>query len=360
MHRHLWIVPMIVAVIAIAGCSGEGPDVCGGRVTCTMTAPAADAEIYQGTTVTITVTATATEGVNRVVFKIDGQTVGTDTNEPYSYPWETADASLGEHTITATVYDNSDPERSCSCTRTVTIVQPPTEPPTVSIDSPDDGDTVQGNFDVVVSAAAQEEGATITEIEITLDGISQTVTGDSGTVEFESTQVANGEHTITAVAIDSLDVTASASITVTVDNFTVRVQSVTVAAGGNTTVSINMSDTTGVAGFQMTINYDPQALRVVGGDAGVQKGAAVPAGALLMPNTATAGVITAAVAGTTNFNAAEQEILKIQFTAIGGAGPTTVDIDDTGGAPTPLGFSDNTGSSIEPAPIAVDGTVTIQ
>jgi len=140
---------------------------------------------------------------------------------------------------------------------------------------------------------------------------------------------------------------------------TVQVQSVTVASGANVTVPIVMSDTTGVAAFGMTINYDETKLELVGGDAAIVKGAAVPADALLLPNTLTPGVIRVAVAGTTNFNAAEREILTIEFKAIGAAGPTAVDIDDTAGAPTPFEFVNAMATAIDPQPTAVNGTVTI-
>lgn len=357
MHKYLWAIPVILLVMVLAGCHGEG---LGMRTTVAITAPAAGADVPRGVTENITATATATEGVDRVVFKIDGQTVATDTTAPYSYAWDTTGASLGQHTISVIAYDESSPAQTATATRTVTIVQPPTVPPTVSIDSPAAGADVSGEFDVEVSATAQEPGATITEIAVTLDGITKTVTGASGTVTFDSTQVSNGQRTITATATDSAGGGASATRTVTVDNFTVSVQNATVAAGGTVTVSINMTDTTGVAGFAMTINYDASALQIVGGDAGVGKGAAVPGGAFLMPNTATAGVIMVAAAGTTEFNAAEQQILTIEFQAIGGAGATVIDIDEDPGALTPLGFSDTLGSAIDPQPTAVDGTVTIQ
>ncbi len=234
------------------------------------------------------------------------------------------------------------------------------DPPTVAITSPAHGATVSGSFNVDVTATPQEPGATITKIDVTFGGSTQTISAASGTVSFASWIVPNGSYTVTAVATDSLGLTGQDTITVTVDNYLVYAQDTTVATGGNVTVSINMTDTTGVAGFGMTINYDPAALQVVGGDAGVQKGAAVPGDAFLLPNTATAGIITVAAAGTTEFNTAEQQILTIQFQAIGGAGDTVIDLDDTPQAPASLEFYDNMGTKITPGPIALDGTVTIQ
>jgi len=246
-----------------------------------------------------------------------------------------------------------------------------TQPPTVQITSPIDGATVSGSFDVDVTATAQEPGTTITKIDVTADSTTKTIYGDSGTVTFDVSElstsrvkasaapsqawtvsVANATvslspHTITAVATDSLGVTGTDSITVN--------------TSGTATVSVNLSDTSGVAGFQMTINYDPSVLEVVGGDAGVQLGESpAAAGPMLMVNTATAGVITVAVAGVQEFDTTKQEILLIEFQAIGAAGVTNVSIDDTAQAPTPLKISDTTGAAITPVPTAVDGTVTIQ
>ncbi len=241
--------------------------------------------------------------------------------------------------------------------------------PEVEITSPADGATVSGDFDVSVSADAdpvQTSGVapgqtpTITKIEITFGGVTKTITGNGGTVTFNSLSVLNGSHEITAVATSSNGRTASDTIEVTVDNFAVFVENANVAAGANVTANIKLSDTTGVAGFAMTINYDQTKLEPVGGDAAIVKGAAVPAGALMIPNTGTPGVILVVVAGTSTFNAAKTQILTIEFKAIGAAGATAVDIDDTAGAPTRLQFADAIGRPLDPQPVAVDGVVSIE
>ncbi len=148
-------------------------------------------------------------------------------------------------------------------------------------------------------------------------------------------------HTITATAVDSFGATGSDSITV--------------KTSGTATVSVNLSNTTGVAGFSMTINYDQTALEVVsvsGGEAAT--------GLTIVPNIQTAGVIRVAGAGTQEFDTSKTEILVIVFKAVGAAGATVVDIDDTASAPTPLEFYDTSASKIDPGPTAVDGTVTVQ
>ncbi len=233
-------------------------------------------------------------------------------------------------------------------------------PPTVEITSPAAGATVSGNFDVTVNATAQTPGATITKIDVSVNGMPQTINGAAGTVTLNSLNLPNGTNTITAVATDSNGKTGQATRDVVADNFVVYGGNATVAAGANVTVRIVMTDTTGVAGFQMTINYDQSKLQLVGGDAAIGKGDAVPGGSLLLPNTATPGVISLAVAGMATFDNARTELLTIEFQAIGAAGPTVIDIDDTAGAPTRLLFADAMATPIDPQPTAVDGTVTIQ
>ncbi len=368
MHKYLWAIPLLAVALIVAGCHGEGA-----RVTVTITAPAAGAEIDQGTAATITVQVTSATGVDKVEFAVDGTLLGTDTTEPYSYSWDTTGASLGTHTITVTVYDQSTPVQTATATRDVTIKQPPTAPPTVEITKPNDGDIVSGDFDIDVTATPVEPGATIDHIDITSGTTKKTIPGASGTVSFNVSElsatsvssaaapaqawtvsVANATvaltaHTITATAVDSFGATGSDSITVN--------------TSGTATVSVNLSDTSGVAGFAMTINYDASDLEVVGGDAGVKLGES-PAGAaaapMLMVNTATPGVITAAVAGTKVFDSTKTQILTIEFRAIGAAGATTVSIDDTAQAATALDFRDEFGAAITPLPTTQDGTVTIQ
>ncbi len=241
--------------------------------------------------------------------------------------------------------------------------------PEVEITSPADGATVSGNFDVTVAADANpvpssglalQQTATITKIDVTFGGVAKTISGSAGTVTFNSLLVVNGSHEVTAVATSSNGRTGADSIDVTVDNFVVYVGNATVASGATFTATVNLADTTGVAGFGMTVNYDQTKLELVGGDAAVAKGEALPGSALLIANTATPGVISLAVAGMATFDNARTELLTIEFQAIGAAGPTVIDIDDTAGAPTRLLFADAMATPIDPQPTAVDGTVTIQ
>ena len=58
-----------------------------------------------GDTIEIKVNATDNDGIDRVVILIDSIFVSEDHNEPYSYLWDTADYTIGNHNIEAKCYD---------------------------------------------------------------------------------------------------------------------------------------------------------------------------------------------------------------------------------------------------------------
>ena len=97
---------------------------------------------------------------------------------------------------------------------------PPSDPtpPTVSLTAPSAGATVSGSS-VTLSANASDNVA-VSSVQFKVDGTSVTTdTGSPYTYAWDSTTVANGTHTITAVATDSSgNTTTSSSVSVTVNN----------------------------------------------------------------------------------------------------------------------------------------------
>ena len=152
------------------------------------------------------------------------------------------------------------------------------------------------------------------------------------------------------------------------DVYTVYGEIAQVAQGGTTTVSIYLAAPPATpAGYQMTINYDDSKLQLVGGVSSVQAGAAVPASPnhIISKNVSTAGVVQVTVVGwngsnIVNLSTTNNEILNIQFQAIGGPGVVAIDIDTTAGAPTQLQLWTGGASQIGPPTAVIDGTVTIQ
>jgi poly(hydroxyalkanoate) depolymerase family esterase len=92
-----------------------------------------------------------------------------------------------------------------------------TTPPTVSITAPAAGATVSGSLAVTASAS---DNVGVTRVDVLVDG---TVAGSDTTapysVTIDTTQLANGSHTLTARAFDAANNAAtSAAVTVTVQN----------------------------------------------------------------------------------------------------------------------------------------------
>lgn len=89
-------------------------------------------------------------------------------------------------------------------------------PPSVHITDPQEGETVSGT--VTVTAGASDDVG-VTQVEFFVHGVSIDVdTTDPYEASWDSTEVGDGEHTISATATDTSDQTASDTITVIVDN----------------------------------------------------------------------------------------------------------------------------------------------
>ena len=83
--------------------------------TVSITAPANNASIGGGNTVSITTNAADTSsGIQKVEFYIDGTLKQTVSTSPYNYSWGTTGVALGSHTIQAKAYDNTGNSASSS------------------------------------------------------------------------------------------------------------------------------------------------------------------------------------------------------------------------------------------------------
>jgi hypothetical protein len=232
-----------------------------------MTAPAGGATVSG--TVQVTANATDAGGVAGVQFRLDGQPLGTeDTSSPYGVAWDTTGVANGSHTLTAVARDQAgNTATATSVTVTVQNTAPDTTPPAVSLTAPAAGATVSGT--VAVNATATDAGG-VAGVQFRLDGqpLGAEDTSSPYGVSWNTTGVANGSHTLTAVARDQAGNTATAtSVTVTVQNTapdtTPPAVSLTAPAAGATvsgTVAVNATatDAGGVAGVQFRL--DGQAL----------------------------------------------------------------------------------------------------
>lgn len=157
------------------------------------------------------------------------------------------------------------------------------DPPTVSIESPADGTTVSGTVLIEVDADDSDDSVGSLDVDVSINSgawFTATYNGATGFYEWDwdSTTVADGEHTITARATDSDgNLTTSGAITVTVDNvdepptatFTNPLNGDTVS--GDVLLSAVASDDVGVVHVEFQVN-----LVVVGTDADGSDGWSVP------------------------------------------------------------------------------------
>jgi hypothetical protein len=227
--------------------------------TVSMTAPAAAATVSGS--VTVSANASDNVGVVGVQFLLDGVNLGTeDTASPYSVTWNTTTAANGSHTLSARARDAAG--NSATASVTVTVSNPDTTPPTVAISAPANASTVVGT--ITVSATASDNVG-VAGVQFQLDGANlgaEDTTAPYST-SWNSTTVANGAHTLSAIARDAAGNKSTATVTVTVNNPvpdttppTVSIASPATGAtvSGSITVTATASDNVGVAGVQFQLD----------------------------------------------------------------------------------------------------------
>jgi hypothetical protein len=233
-----------------------------GRLVVTMTAPASGSTVTGTTTVSASVTVVGALTVTGVQFRLDGANLGAqDTAAPYSIAWDTRTTANGPHTLTAVARDMLGVEYTSDAV-TVTVFND-TTPPSVALTAPSSGATVSG---IVVVSASASDNVGVTGVRFFADGapIGAEDTSAPYTVSWSTSAVANGAHTLTAVARDAAGNTrTSEPVTVTVLNdSTPPTVGITAPAGGATvggTVAVSAAavDNIGVAGVRFLADGAP-------------------------------------------------------------------------------------------------------
>jgi Ca2+-binding RTX toxin-like protein len=187
--------------------------------TVAMTAPAAAATV-SGATVAVSANAADNVGVAGVQFRLDGGNLGAeDTTAPYSVNWNTTAVANGTHTLTAIARDAAgNTATATTITVTVNNVAADTTNPTVSMTAPAAAATVSGAAVAVSANAADNIGVAGVQFKDGVTNIGAEDTTAPYTVNWNTTAVANGSHTLSAVARDAAGNTATATVTVTVSN----------------------------------------------------------------------------------------------------------------------------------------------
>jgi len=180
-----------------------------------MTAPANGATVSGA--INVTANASDNVGVAGVQFALDGANLGAeDTSSPYSASWNTTTTPDGNHTLTAVARDAAG-NTTQSAAVTVTVSNDLTLP-AVSLTSPTAGATVSGTITV---AAGASDNVGVAGVQFKRDGVNLGAEDTSApySTSWNTTGVADGNHTLTATARDAAgNVTTSTATTVNVSN----------------------------------------------------------------------------------------------------------------------------------------------
>jgi subtilisin family serine protease len=208
----------------------------------------------------VSVAATASDdiGVAGVQFLLDGAPLGAeDTTAPYETAWDSATAANGVHALTAIARDASG--KTTSSAAVSVTVSNDLAAPVVALS------TAGGNISGSVSVAATaSDDIGVAGVQFLLDGAPLGAEDTTAPYEasWDSATVANGDHTLSAVARDaSGKATTSAAITVAVSNDLAAPTVALAGAGGivsgSTTVAATASDDIGVVGVQFLLDGAP-------------------------------------------------------------------------------------------------------
>jgi hypothetical protein len=210
-----------------------------------------------GGVVSIVAAASDNVAVVGLAFQLDGTPVGAElTSAPYSLTWNTALASNGAHALTAIARDAAG---NTSMASVIVNVFNDTTAPSVTITSPANLSTVGGVVSITASAG---DNVAVTGVQFQLDGVAagpQDTAAPYATT-WNTTAVANGPHTITAIARDAAGNIGAASVTITVFNdLLAPTVSVTSPADqstltGTVAVAASAGDNVAVAGVQFSLD----------------------------------------------------------------------------------------------------------
>lgn len=198
-------------------------------------------------------------GVTKVEYFVDNVLRGASTaGNPYSVSFDTRQVANGTRTVLARASDAAGNTGTHVISISVQNVAD-TTPPTVSITGPASQATVSGAT-VPVAATATDESS-VTRVDFYVDGslASSSSTSPYG-FTWDTTQLANGNHTIEARAFDPSNNMGTASVTVNVQN--------AAASGTNFITAVQAgtprNDYSGFLGSGVTIGSNPLTVVALG------------------------------------------------------------------------------------------------
>lgn len=230
------------AVVFVTVLSNEAPLV-------SISSPSDQASFPASYSVNITATASDDFGVSRVAFYQNGSLLGQDTSSPYAYNWTGISAGFYLLEAVATdVYGRTATSAPVNITVTNNAL------PVVSLTAPTNGQSFVAPATIALAATAVDPDGTVILVEFFGDGGK---VGEDASEPFTTTWssvIGGGNHTVFAVATDSVGQRAtSAPVVITLEGDvppTVSITSPTVGstfpAPGNFTITAAASDVDGV------------------------------------------------------------------------------------------------------------------
>ncbi len=166
--------------------------------------------------VSVTVSAADNIGVNRVELYAGGVLVASDIAAPYSFSFDSSTRADGATTLIAKAYDTAGNVASSSTNITIAnntaIRAADTTPPAVSIGNPVNGAKVSGNVGISLSAS---DNVAVASVNLYIDGSLAASGSGSMIYSWNTRKVADGTHTIQAVARDTAGNSTTQTVQVT-------------------------------------------------------------------------------------------------------------------------------------------------
>src|SRR2546421_698996 len=168
--------------------------------------------------------------------------------------WDTTLVAPGAHSVSAVARDAA----GQTTTAAVSVTVLDTTPPTVAMTAPAPAANVSGT--VTVSATASDNvGGGGGQVKLDGANLGAEVTAAPYTMAWDTTLVAVGGHSVSAVARDAAGHTATAAVSVTVLDTTPPTVALTAPApaatvSGTVTVSATATDNVGVVGVQFKLD----------------------------------------------------------------------------------------------------------
>ena len=223
--------------------------------TVTITAPVNGATI-SGKNVTLSAVTTVGSGltVAGVQFKVDNVNQGsTVTSSPYNTILDSTKLPNGNHIVIAVMMDSAS---NISSSAPALIKVNNSDPPMVAITSPSAGATVSGKNVAITATATAGAALTIKTVQFQVDGLAQaTATVSPYSIILDTTKLANGLHTLTAIVTDSSNsTTLSSPVSITVNSVTAMVAITNPSAGAQVSGPNVMVSATATAVTGLTIS----------------------------------------------------------------------------------------------------------